>query len=82
MGLYSDEEDETAELLRELEKIKKERIEQREREVCEIRNPQRNTLLLCLSAIYADTALLCRNGKRPSRMRRSAKRTSHLVTRY
>ena len=29
----SDEEDETAELLRELEKIKKERAEQREREV-------------------------------------------------
>ena len=29
-----DEEDETAELLRELEKIKKERAEQREREVC------------------------------------------------
>lgn len=30
----SDEEDETAELLRELEKIKKERAEQREKEVC------------------------------------------------
>lgn len=29
-----DEEDETAELMRELEKIKKERAEQREREVC------------------------------------------------
>ena len=33
MRLHSDEEDETAELLRELEKIKKERAEQREREV-------------------------------------------------
>ncbi len=31
--LCSEEEDETAELLRELEKIKKERAEQREREV-------------------------------------------------
>jgi hypothetical protein len=31
--LLSDEEDETAELLRELEKIKRERAEQREREV-------------------------------------------------
>lgn len=33
----SDEEDETAELLRELEKIKKERAEQREREVIFLR---------------------------------------------
>ena len=30
----SDDEDETADLMRELEKIKKERAEQREREVC------------------------------------------------
>ena len=30
----SDDEDETAELMRELEKIKKERAEQREKEVC------------------------------------------------
>lgn len=33
LTLDSDEEDETAELLRELEKIKKERAEQRDREV-------------------------------------------------
>ena len=33
-SLGSDEEDEQAELLRELEKIKRERAEQREREVC------------------------------------------------
>lgn len=32
----SDEEDDEAELLRELEKIKKERAEQREREVCRL----------------------------------------------
>lgn len=31
-----DEEDEAAELMRELEKIKKERIEQKEREVCQL----------------------------------------------
>lgn len=31
---YSDEEDETAELQRELEKIKRERAEKREQEVC------------------------------------------------
>lgn len=34
-SLGSDEEDEQAELLRELEKIKRERAEQREREVCQ-----------------------------------------------
>lgn len=33
-----DDEDETAELMRELEKIKRERAEQREKEVCLIKN--------------------------------------------
>lgn len=31
---YSDDEDEAAELMRELEKIKKERLAQKEKEVC------------------------------------------------
>lgn len=33
-GYSDDEEDEAAELMRELEKIKKERLEQKEKEVC------------------------------------------------
>ena len=39
-----DEEDETAELLRELEKIKRERAEQKEREVGHARISERPTL--------------------------------------
>ena len=35
----SDDEDEAAELMRELEKIKKERLEQKEKEVCRFLTP-------------------------------------------
>lgn len=58
----SDEEDEAAELMRELEKIKKERVQQKEKEVG------------LLSGVYGP-ANVCRRKNAPRRRKRSANST-------
>jgi hypothetical protein len=73
LRFISDEEDETAELMRELEKIKRERAEQREKEVSHV------PPLLSTKCVELFCSHTFRKGKRPPQSKNKERRISPLV---